>query len=147
MMRGLERRPSSNLPGSLGCFAGSARRLKKAGWLGAWALVSFAAFSTIVLAGKKEKKVSRTVTGMVLDEAENGIVGATVTLTDLQAKEASTTVTKESGQYQFSDLNPAHDYEVQAGNKGLSSDVRRVSSFDQRNRIVLNLRIPPPKEQ
>jgi hypothetical protein len=35
---------------------------------------------------------------------------------------------------------------VQANYKGLTSEVRRASIIDPRNRIVLNLRIPPPKE-
>lgn len=94
----------------------------------------------------KDKKISRTVTGAVLDESENGIVGASVVLTDLQTGKKNATYTKEDGRYQFNDLQPSHDYEVQANHKGLSSEVRKVSSFDDRNTIVLNLRIPPPKD-
>lgn len=93
----------------------------------------------------KEKKVSRVVTGVVLDEDENGIVGATVELKDLQSGRKVAQVTQEGGKYQFSDLRPNHDYQVQAKYKGTSSEVRTVSSFDARNRIVLNLKIPPAK--
>jgi hypothetical protein len=95
----------------------------------------------------KENKPSRVVTGVVFDEAENPIAGAAVVLTDLQTGKKSATYTREEGAYQFSDLQPTRDYEVQATHKGLSSQVRRVSSVDPRNRIVLNLRIPPPKEE
>jgi hypothetical protein len=94
----------------------------------------------------KEKKPSRVVAGMVSDEADNPIVGAAVELTDLSTGKKSATFTQEGGAYQFTGLQPTRDYEVQANYKGLTSEVRRVSIIDPRNRIVLNLRIPPPKE-
>lgn len=93
----------------------------------------------------KQKKVPRRVTGVVLDQADNGIAGATVTMTDLQTGKKLAAYTKEGGQYEFSDLLESHDYEVQAEYKGASSEVRKASSFDTRNRIVLDLKIPPPK--
>lgn len=95
----------------------------------------------------KEKKPSRVVTGVVSDEAENPIVGATVVLTDLQTGKKHAIYTGEGGAYQFSDLQTTRDYEVQATHQGLASRVRKVSQFDPRNRIVLDLRIPPPKEE
>jgi len=95
----------------------------------------------------KENKPTRVVTGVVSDEAENPIVGAAVVLTDLQTGKKHATYTREGGAYQFSDLQPTRDYEVQATHQGLASRVRKVSQFDPRNRIVLNLRIPPPKEE
>jgi len=93
----------------------------------------------------KEKRVVRTVTGAVLDEGENGLVGATVALTDLRTGERTAAYTQEGGRYQFSDLNPAHDYEIRASYHGATSEVRRISSIDTRTRIVINLRIVPPK--
>ena len=95
----------------------------------------------------KEKKPTRVVTGVVSDEAENPIAGATVVLTDLQTGKKIAIYTGEGGAYQFSDLQTTRDYEVQAARQGLASQVRKVSQFDPRNRIVLNLRIPPPKEE
>lgn len=94
----------------------------------------------------KEKKPSRVVAGMVSDEADDPIVGAAVELTDLSTGKKSATFTQEGGTYQFTGLQPTRDYEVQANYKGLTSEVRRASIIDPRNRIVLNLRIPPPKE-
>jgi len=46
----------------------------------------------------------------------------------------------------FSDLDPLHDYEVQALNQNISSGVHKVSTLDDRDNIVVILRIPPPKE-
>ncbi len=95
----------------------------------------------------KEKKPSRTVTGLVSDASENPISGAVVTLTDLSDGKKTATFTSQNGTYHFSDLEQTRDYEIQATYKGDSSRVRKVSSIDPRNRIVLNLRIPPPQEE
>ncbi len=97
------------------------------------------------LIAKQKKKVSRTVTGVVLDKDENGISGATVELTDLQTNKKIAIFSQEGGRYQFADLQPTHDYEVRASYKGLSSEARKFSSFDNRNEIVLNLTLSPTK--
>ena len=95
----------------------------------------------------KEKKVVRVVSGVVSDASENPISGAVVTLTDLRDSKKTATYTGQSGTYQFSDLQLTRDYEVQASYKGVSSRLRKISSIDPRNRIVMNLRIPPLKEE
>jgi len=95
----------------------------------------------------KEERPTRVVSGVVSDAADNALPGAVVTLTDLQDGKKTATYTGQSGSYQFSQLQITRDYEVQATFKGVSSQVRRVSTIDPRNRIVLNLRIPPPKEE
>lgn len=94
----------------------------------------------------KEKKPERLVTGLVSDEAENPIAGASVTLTDLTTGKKTASYTSAEGKYQFSGLEFTRDYEVQATSKGVASQVRRVSTIDPRNRITLNLQIPPPRE-
>jgi hypothetical protein len=97
--------------------------------------------------GAKETKPIRVVSGVVSDASENPISGAVVTLKDLQDGKKMAIFTGQSGAYQFSDLQITRDYEVQATYKGISSRVRRVSTIDPRSRIVLNLRIPPPKDE
>ncbi len=92
----------------------------------------------------KEKKISRTVSGIVLDKDENGIPRATITLTDLQTNKKIAIYASEGGHYQFSDLDPRHDYEVQASFQGNTSKARKVSSFDSRSRFVINLNVSPP---
>jgi len=94
----------------------------------------------------KEKKPERQVTGLVSDEADNPIVGATITLTDLTTGKKTASYTSAEGKYQFSGLEFTRDYEVQATSKGVASQVRRISTIDPRNKITLNLQIPPPKE-
>jgi hypothetical protein len=94
----------------------------------------------------KEERPTRVLSGVVSDAVDNPLPGAVVTLTDLQDGKKTATYTGQSGSYQFSQLQITRDYEVQATFKGVSSRVRRISAIDPRNRIVLNLRIPPPKE-
>jgi hypothetical protein len=110
------------------------------------AVFCLAAISLPALLAKEKKQVTKTVSGLVLDPDENGIVDAAVSIADMQSGKKYTTLSKEGGRYQFADLSLQHDYEVQAVYKDMSSEVRKVSSFDTRLRIVLNLRIPPPKD-
>lgn len=123
----------------------SSRASRRAAWLAAAAVIMLCVLAAPCLVAK-EKKVPRVVTGAVLDEAENPIASAAVVLTDLETGKKTATYTKEDGLYFFSDLRLTRDYEVQASYKGMSSQVRKVSMFDNRNKIVLNLNIPPPKE-
>lgn len=103
------------------------------------------AFCTLAVMAK-EKKIPRTVSGTVLDKHENGITGATVELTDLATGKKIAIYSEEGGRYKFSDLEPTHDYSLQATRGSLSSEVRKISSFDSRNSFVINLKIePPPK--
>jgi hypothetical protein len=108
-------------------------------------LVALLLFPAVLSAAKKTK-APRIVSGAVLDGADNPIVGATVQLKDIQSGKTIAMYTEQAGQYQFADLDRTHDYEVQANYKGVSSEARTASSFDSRNRIVLNLHIPPPKD-
>ncbi len=125
--------------------AGTLRLSWRTAWLVASATVLLLALAA-PFGAAKEKKETRLVTGVVLDESENPISGAAVVLTDLQTGKKSATYTSVKGEYTFSDLQPTRDYEIQANHQGNSSQVRRVSSIDPRSRIVLNLRIPPPQE-
>jgi hypothetical protein len=97
------------------------------------------------LAVKKEKgPTTKTVSGQIVDKAEKGIGGAEVTLKDLQTGKIVAIYAGANGQYQFSDLDPHHDYELRARFNGVASETRQVSSFDTRWKVVINLTIPPP---
>jgi hypothetical protein len=139
-----EIREASSLPGK------AAKRSRRARWI-CWLLVgTLAAILAAQLSArgaKKEEQSTRAVSGVVSDASENPISGAVVTLKDLKEGKELATYTGQSGTYQFSGLQITHDYEVQASYHGVSSRVRRVSTIDPRNRIVLNLRIPPPQDE
>ena len=101
-----------------------------------------------VLAAKdKPLRPSRVVTGLVSDEADDPLSGATVTLTDLETGKKLASYTGDDGRYLFSSLETTREYEVQATHKGIASRVRKVTTIDPRNKITLNLQIPPPKEE
>ena len=95
---------------------------------------------------KEKKPQTRTVSGVVSDEAENFIQGAMVELKDLQTGKVLDIYSQEGGQYQFADLRFDHDYTVKAMYKGAASEVRKISMFETRWTLVLNLTIPPPKK-
>ena len=67
---------------------------------------------------KDKTPTTRTVSGVVMDEAENPIQGAMIELTDLQTKKVLDIYSQEGGQYQFTDLRFDHDYTVKATYKG-----------------------------
>ena len=95
------------------------------------------------LVAKEKKPITKTIAGAVLDAADNPIVGAAVELNDVQAGKKFAKYSQENGKYQFTDLDPKHDYEVQASFKGMASEIRRVSSLDDRRLVVLNLTLTP----
>ena len=97
-------------------------------------------------AAKQKKKISRTVSGVVLDGTNNPIVGASVELNDITSGKKIAIYSAEGGHYQFADLDPYHDYELRALNNDISSGVHKVSTLDDRDNIVVILRIPPSKE-
>ncbi len=97
------------------------------------------------LADKKNKPpTTKTVTGQVQDPGEKTLGGAEVTLKDLQTGKTLAIYAEANGQYQFTGLDPHHDYEIQAKYNGVASETRQVTSFDTRWKVVINLTIPPP---
>ena len=109
-------------------------------------LTACVALPAVLAAKDKPLRPSRVVTGLVSDEADDPISGATVTLTDLETGKKLASYTGDDGRFLFSSLETTRDYEVQATHKGITSRVRKVTTIDPRNKITLNLQIPPPKE-
>ncbi len=97
-------------------------------------------------ARKKKPPTTKTVQGQVLDAQENGIVGAAVEMTDLETGKKSAIYSGPGGQFVFTGLKPLEDYKFRATYKGKTSDIRKVSSWDTRMQVVVNLHIPPPKD-
>jgi Carboxypeptidase regulatory-like domain len=99
------------------------------------------------LMAKREKlPTSKTVVGQVFDASGNGIAGAAVEVKNLTTGETLAIYTGPQGRFQFTDLKLTQDYQFRAHYKGRSSEVRKVSSWDTRTNLVLNLQIPPPKD-
>jgi hypothetical protein len=91
---------------------------------------------------KDKQPTRRIVSGTVYDDAQNIIFGATVELKDTQTGKALDIYSQENGEYQYSDLRFDHDYTIQAMYKGASSEPRKISMFDTRWHLVINLTIP-----
>jgi Carboxypeptidase regulatory-like domain len=103
-------------------------------------------FLPSLLSAKKQPPVLRSISGEVMDSASNGVDGATVELTDLQTKKTLAIYTINGGHYSFAGLDPHHDYRIRATYKNQTSRVRKVSSIDPFNQIVINLTVAPAKE-
>ncbi len=95
-------------------------------------------------AAKDRQPTTRIVSGTVYDNAGNPIIGATVELTDLQTGKVLDIYSQENGDYQYSGLRFDHDYTIKAIYKTTSSEVRKISMFETRWHLVMNLTIPKP---
>jgi hypothetical protein len=98
------------------------------------------------MAKRRKPPTSKTVVGQVFDAQDNPIVGAAVEMTNLTTGKTSANYTGPQGHFTFTDLKLTQDYQFKAHYKGQSSEVRKVSSWDTRFNLVLNLHIPAPKE-
>ena len=81
----------------------------------------------------------RTVEGIVVDKDENGIASAIVYLEDLNTKTIKSHISDSDGHFTYSGLDPNVDYELHAENAELTSSTHRISSFD--SRLVVNVEL------
>lgn len=93
---------------------------------------------------KDHTPTTRIVSGVVFDDAQNTVQGATVELKDLQTGKVLDIYSQDQGQYQFTDIRFDHDYTVQAIFKGASSETRKVSMFETRWHLFMNLTVTAP---
>jgi len=102
------------------------------------AVFPFAAFPQ----GKKDKDANlRSVEGVVEDPRGNLVEGAVVQLKNMKTLQARSFITQHDGAYHFQGLSPDVDYELKAEFKELSSPVRRLSVYDTRKKVVLDLKL------
>jgi len=90
---------------------------------------------------KKAESAERTLTGTVVDKADNPVEGAVVQIKDTKTLRVRSFLTKADGRYQFSGLSSDTDYEVKAERQGQSSDVRTLTVYDTRKEPILNLKL------
>ena len=99
---------------------------------------------TAVAAQPKEKTkapTGRLLTGKVLDKHDAPITDAVVYLVNSRTHEVKTYIVSEDGAYHFPELSPNVDYEVYAQFRGVKSETRAVSQFDDRTVVNIVLRI------
>jgi hypothetical protein len=100
---------------------------------------------TIASAEPKDKNdkgtIGRQLTGKVLDKKDNPLTNSVVYLTNTRTRAVKTYIVGPDGAYRFPELSPNIDYELYAQYKGLKSDTKTVSQFDDRPQVNIVLRI------
>ena len=88
-----------------------------------------------------QSSMPRTVSGAVLDDKEQPVVGATVLLKNLKTKAIRSFSSVEKGHYRFAQLNNLEDYELWAEMGGKKSTVKTISTWDTRSDLVTDLKL------
>jgi len=90
---------------------------------------------------KSENANTRSVEGVVEDPQGLPVAGAVVQLKNTKTLQVRSFITQKGGQYYFHGLSPDVEYELRAEYKDMASAVRRLSVFDARRKVVINLRL------
>jgi hypothetical protein len=96
--------------------------------------------TTSAAADKKDKQQGRLLSGKVLDQQDNPVVGAIVYLSNMRTHAVKTYIVSQDGSYRFPGLSNL-DYEVYAQFNNRKSDTRSVSQFDDRSQVYIDLKI------
>lgn len=83
----------------------------------------------------------RVVSGAVLNEESEPVVGATVFLKNLKTKSIRSYSTTAKGHYYFAQVNMAEDFDLWAEHDGKKTAVKTVSSWDARKEFVTDLKL------
>jgi hypothetical protein len=87
----------------------------------------------------------RTVQGIVVDQDENAIPSAVVYLEDLNSKTVKSHISDPEGKFIYSGLDPNVDYELHAEHGDMTSSTHRISSFDTRLEVNVELKVDRKK--
>jgi hypothetical protein len=83
----------------------------------------------------------RVVSGIVTDANSALIVGATVFLKEIKNKTIRSYTSDAKGQFRFTQVNMAEDFELWAEKDGKKSSTKTVSSWDTRKAFETELRL------
>jgi hypothetical protein len=114
-------------------------------WLLALALLGLAGFSGQAWAQKQKEPPTRSVKGLVTDQAEQPLQSAVVQLKNTKTLQVKSFIADDKGSYYFHGLDPNVDYELKAQYKSVTSRTRTVSSFDDRREVIYNFELEIPK--
>ena len=89
--------------------------------------------------------IDRTVEGKVIDKVEAPLKGAVVYLKDDHTLAVKSFIVDSDGHYRFGQLAQSTDYELWAELDGKKSNTRAISSFDNKNSFVINLKVDTAK--
>jgi hypothetical protein len=94
---------------------------------------------------KAPRSTSRTLTGTVMDKADQPVSQAVVYLKNTKTLAMKTYIAQKDGSFRFPELSPNVDYEVYAEKNGKKSNTKTLSQFDDRPNPNLNLLIKADK--
>ena len=83
----------------------------------------------------------RVVSGAVLDDASEPVIGATVFLKNEKTKAIRSYTSTKMGHFYFAQVNMAEDYDLWAEKSGKKSATKTVSSWDSRKEYVNDLKL------
>src|SRR5579863_1182987 len=89
----------------------------------------------------KDTTPGRLLTGKVLDRQDNPVPNAVVYVTDTRTRAVKTYSVGADGIYRFPSLAANVDYEIYAQAEGKTSDTKKMSQFDDRKQVKIDLRI------
>jgi len=93
------------------------------------------------LAKDKDTTPGRLLFGRVLDKQDNPVANAVVYVTDTRTRAVKTYIVGADGNYRFPALSANVDYEIYAQLDGKNSDTKKMSQFDDRKQVKIDLRI------
>jgi hypothetical protein len=111
---------------------------------GLWALGAIPAMSTGALsagAAWGQNMGDRTVSGTILDESSQPVVGATVFLKNEKTKAIRSYISTAGGHFRFSQVDMSVDFDLWAEKDGKKSAAKTVSSWDDRKEFISELKI------
>lgn len=89
----------------------------------------------------KDTSPGRLLTGRVLDKQDNPVPNAVVYVTDTASRAVKTYIVGADGNYRFPALGANVDYEIYAQVNGKTSDTKKMSQFDDRKQVKIDLRL------
>ena len=123
--------------------------MSRATWLaaiacGLLALGALPAISTCALsagAAWGQNLGDRTVSGTILDESSQPVVGATVFLKNEKTKAIRSYTSTADGHFHFAQIDMSVDYDLWAEKDGKKSATKTVSSWDTRKEFISDLKL------
>lgn len=94
---------------------------------------------------EKSTANQRTIEGLVQDAMRNPVARAIVQLKDMKTLQIRSFVSQNDGTYRFAGLKMDTDYEMKATAGDLSSETKRISSFESRKVVTVNLQLQEKK--
>ena len=86
---------------------------------------------------------SKIIQGIVKDAADNPVSGAIVQLKNTKTSKVVDFATKDDGKFAFRELPLDADYELLAKRGDIATPVKKVSLYDTRKDVVINLKLEP----